>query len=175
MLDEDGSNGSSDVLRTHSHLNTHNNFERDTDDIQNTFANSQQHYKQPAIETVDLASRYRVRKYLVIILAVIVRFLLIGCEAYAQHFFRTNFSDLHLNNIFVPFLTYELIEFMYFRLPVQKNSFLTSILYLRFKPAVVDRVIVVYDVVSKLSQDLLLYFFAFVVCSYLIDSQTLDR
>lgn len=172
---EDDIDRSSDVLRTYSYHNSHDNLERNTDDITTTFANSQQNSKQSATEITDLASRYRVRKYLVIVLAVIVRLLLIVCEMYSQYFFRTNFADLHMNNIFIPFLAYEVVEFVYFRLPVQKNSFVMSILYLRFKPTVVDRLIVVFDVVSKLSQDLLLYFFAFVVSSYLIDSRTLER
>lgn len=179
LLNEQNSNSSSDVLRTctphSSNYNTHNNLKRSTDDIQTQFGNLQRNSKQHEAEIVDIASRFRVRKYLVIILAVMVRCLLLVCETYAQNIFRTNITDLHLNNIFIPFLAYEVVEFAYFRLPVQKNNFLTSILYLRFKAAAVDRVIVIFDVVSKLSQDLLLYFFAFVVCSYLIDSRTLER
>lgn len=128
------------------------------DDIKTIYVNP-----EPSMVTLtDREIKESTRNCLIILLSLLMRCFMLVCEEYSLYFFRASFSTLHLNKVFFPLLGYEMLEFILFKPPVQTNNLLLRFIMLKFHPRHVHNVTLFFGTISRISQDIMVYFFTFV-------------
>lgn len=147
------------------------------EDVRTIFVNrpSMEIESASELEFANIEDTLTRRRVIIVLMALMVRYLLFLCEQYAIYFFQTDILNLHLNKIFLPFLLYEIIEFLYYPTPVQRSSLLMAILSFKTNPRFSQKLLIGIGVVNKFSKDLMLYFFTFCVFEFIMNFVTIER
>lgn len=148
-----------------------------TEDVRTIFINPSRTDVESISEAefVDVEGKLNRRHIVIIILALMMRYVLLLCEQYALYFFQADILHLHLNKIFLPFLAYEIIEFFYFPVPIQRSNLLMTFFMFKMNPRYAQKLLIAIGFINKFSKDFMLYFFTFCVFEFVIDFIQAER
>lgn len=147
---------------------THSNND---DDINVIYQDDEHSYRssEPAIEIPDsslLCSS--VRYVLIVLLAIFIRHMILVAN-YMQ--IMDSLKYYRLNNIFLPFFTFEVIDFTFFRPFIQRFNYLNilHLFNLGLSTESVSNFIIVAQIMLQVMQDVMVYFFTFICFGGIID------
>jgi len=137
-------------------------------------------YQNPSIEDVDSMPEVEFinfneknlifRKWVVIILALITRYFYLITEQYAQITHDNILDTHHLNKIFLPFVIYQITEYIFFRPCIPQSGLLNMLfmLNLGLRAEHTQKLITIFRIIFQIAQNLMIYFFAFICFDQII-------
>lgn len=119
-------------------------------------------------ELYQLETKEKTRRSIIILMALLMRCLMLILEEYFTYFFKTSFANFHLNKVFMPLFTFEVIEMYFFEPPVVRFGSWSTLLLLRFNPQHTQSVMLTFSTILRLLQDVVVYFVTFISFDFVI-------
>lgn len=145
-------------LNSYSNVQNVDEYDDDVQDSNNALENT---------KLVNHHHRQRNHICMVFILAFLLRLLLLACEELSAY--SENIKLLH--KIFMPLLLYEIFEIFFFGINYSDSpNALNVILTLsNISPTHTSKILYVLQIISKLLQDVSIYFYTFVITDYILN------
>lgn len=148
------------------------NFDRsnENDEIHTIFRNSLTEQPESISEiTLEKPNIRYFRIWILILLALFIRYLNLVTDIY-DSVIEVDISTLHINKIFVPFFLYEVFDVAFLKSSIKSSSFLTTLLlFINLNVRNINKIVDCINYCIRFFQDLLLYFFTFVVTDFFIN------
>ncbi|KAF2883325.1 hypothetical protein ILUMI_22827 [Ignelater luminosus] len=104
------------------------------------------------------------RNWVIIFLALVVRYIFLISEQYAQIVETDILINYNMNKIFIPFFIFEVTEFVFFRPFIPQSGVLNMLFMLNMSlhTEYIHKIITGFRVIVRVVRDLMVYFFTFV-------------
>lgn len=139
-----------------------NSVSSNSTEVKTIYVNPQPPRANSVNELYQLETKEKARRCIIMLMALLMRCLMLILEEYFTYFFKTSFANFHLNKVFIPLLTFELVEFQFFDPPLVRFGSLSTLLLLRLDPNNTQNVMVTLSTIMRLSQDVVVYFVTFI-------------
>lgn len=139
-----------------------------TTEVKTIYVNPQPSRTNSVNELYLLETKEKTRRFIIVLMALLMRCLMLILEEYFTYFFKTSFANFHLNKVFLPLLAFEVIEIQFFEPPVVKFGSVSTLLLLRLNSQHTQKIIHIFSTVTRLSQDVVVYFVTFICFDFII-------